>query len=473
MLCRVMIRRLAVVAVVGVAFTVSADLASACSCADVDERDRLEAGEKAIIGRVLEEREIDARRQRFAFRIRVERSIGFRLSGEIELQLLDFGACGTPMVGRRQGIFILRRAGGWRSYGCSIVAGSALARALRPYGRPLGSGRVALLAGGSFGDARVMALDARGRPLGYGFGQGETRSISVCPGGTRSVELVATRRSLSVAVRDLNTLAVTRSAALPVRAWTLDIGRSTPLRCDDADGTAHVVVGDYIQRKRFERTRIFQYDATGIRRVATLEGSTAALGAGTAYVGRFGEAIFAVDLATGAARRMTAVRGPQPMELSPDGARLAYYDSDRLHVLDVATGEKHSRKIHYGQAIEWLDSGRLLFRMSGTAVMYDTDLRRLRRYPFVRMYGEAHVEGRVYGTARYRLRALDLETGRKLGISSLTDRGITDLVGVPEQPMIEPGKRRPASVAARRGSSSSGSCSRMGMSGPGPGRTRG
>jgi hypothetical protein len=190
-------------------------------------------------------------------------------------------------------------------------------------------------------------------------------------------------------------------------------------------------------------------------------------------VGRFGEAIFAVDLATGATRRLTTVRGPQPISLSPDGTRLAYYDSDRLHMLDVATGAKRSRKIRYGQAIEWLDSERMLFRMSGTALMYDTDLRRLRRYPFVRMYGEAHVAGRVYGSARYGLRALDLETGRKLGVASLTDRGITDLVGVPEQPLIQPGKRRPASVAARRGSSSSGSCSRMGMSGPGPGRTRG
>ena len=77
------------------------------------------------------------------------------------------------------------------------------------------------------------------------------------------------------------------------------------------------------------------------------------------------------------------------------------------------------------------------------------------------------------GAARYRLRALDLETGRKLGIASLTDRGIIDLAGVAEQPLIEPGKRRPASLAARRGSSSSGRCSRMGMSGPGPGRRPG
>ena len=97
-------------------------------------------------------------------------------------------------MGRREGIFIRRRACGWRSYGCDIVRGAALARALRPYRLPIGSGRVALLAGGSFGDARVMALDTRGRVLGYGFGEGETRAISICPGATRSAELVELAR---------------------------------------------------------------------------------------------------------------------------------------------------------------------------------------------------------------------------------------------------------------------------------------
>jgi hypothetical protein len=255
-------------------------------------------------------------------------------------------------------------------------------------------------------------------------------------------------RSVRVAVRDLRTLDVVRSAVLPIRPRRFDSGRNHPLHCADADGTAHVAVGDYIRRTRFERMRIFRLDAAGLRRVTTLEGSTAALGSGTAYIGRYGEAIFAVDLGTGAARRLTAVRGPEPMAVSPDGARLAFYDSERLRVLDVATGQERSRRIGYGHAIEWIDPQRLLFRNAGAALAFDTELRRLRRYPFVRMYGQAHVSGRVYGSARYRLRALDLETGRKLGVASLTDRGIVDLAGVAEQPFIEPGRRRPKSPPA-------------------------
>ena len=217
MIYRVMVRGLAVVAVVGVALAVWADLAAACSCADVDERDRLEAGEKAIIGRVVAERAMNAERQRFAYRVRVERSVGVELSGEIELKLVDNGACGNPIVGRREGFFVRRRAGGWSSDGCSIVRASAMEQALRPYRRPTGPGRAALLAAGSFGNARLMALDTRGRVLGYGFGEGQTRSVSVCPGAGRSAELVVGPRAVSVAVRDLRTLDVIRSATLPVR----------------------------------------------------------------------------------------------------------------------------------------------------------------------------------------------------------------------------------------------------------------
>jgi hypothetical protein len=64
------------------------------------------------------------------------------------------------------------------------------------------------------------------------------------------------------------------------------------------------------------------------------------------------------------------------------------------------------------------------------------------------MLGQAHVAGRLYGTDRYRLRTLDLETGRKRTVASLTDRGIVDLVGVPERPLIEPGRRRPEGVTS-------------------------
>jgi hypothetical protein len=471
MMC-VMARGLAVVAVLGAALGVWAELAAACTCADRDERDRLESGEKAIIGRVLSERQLDPDLYDFSYRVRVERSFGVRLSGEIELGVA-FEQCGTLRVGARQGIFIRRRASGWVTDGCSIVAGSAMERALRPYRRPLGRGRLALLAGGHFGDSRVMALDARGRVIGYGQGRGEARDLSVCPGALRAAELFVDGRSLEVALRDLRSLRVVRSAVVAVGRRSIEPGRAW-VSCADGEGAAvHVAASDYIQRTRYERTRIWRADASGVHRVTTLEGSQAALTSTHAYVSRYGEAIVAVDLATGAARRVTGARGPDLLSVSPDGAHVAFYDSGRLRVVDTATGAARSRKSRYGWVIEWLDPQRLLFRIGGNALVYDTELHRLRRYPFVRMYGQAHVADRLYGTNRYRLRSLNLATGRKRTVAELTDRGIVDLVGVPERPPIEPGRHRPDAPTATTRSSSSVRCSRPPMSTRAPVRPTG
>jgi hypothetical protein len=143
-------------------------------------------------------------------------------------------------------------------------------------------------------------------------------------------------------------------------------------------------------------------------------------------------------------------RAPDLLSAIPDGARISLYDSGRLQVVEVASGQVRSRKVRYGGTIEWLDAQRLLFRTGGTALVYDTELRRMRRYPFVRMYGQAHVADRLYGTVRYRLRSLDLATGRKRSVAELTDRGIVDLIGVPERPLIEPGRHRPGGRLVRR-----------------------
>ena len=91
------------------AFAVWADVASACSCADRDERDRIESGEAAVVARVLSERPLDPEGYRKAYRVNVERSVGMEVSGETELRV-RFEQCGSPSVGRRQGFFVRRRA---------------------------------------------------------------------------------------------------------------------------------------------------------------------------------------------------------------------------------------------------------------------------------------------------------------------------------------------------------------------------
>src|SRR5918992_482945 len=199
-------RRLLLLALLTAATLIGAgaDRASACSCADSDPRDRVEAGEPALI---------------------------VRLGRRVTLRSSPFSSsCGVEWnQGRRIATFLYRARGRWMTGLCNVVAPHELERASRPYPLPLGRGQVALLAGGSFGDARLMALDRRGRVLGYGFGQGAVRRISVCPGARLAAELVDRgRRLASVVVRSLESLAVVSAAEVP--------RHMTELSCADATG---------------------------------------------------------------------------------------------------------------------------------------------------------------------------------------------------------------------------------------------
>jgi hypothetical protein len=240
----------------------------------------------------------------------------------------------------------------------------------------------------------------------------------------------------------------------------------------------HVTVADY-PRPRYDRVRVFRVNGPAAHMVATLRGSTTTVGPTTAYVGRFthGPAVLAVDLATGEVTRLTEAESPDMLALSPDAARLAFQDgNERIRVIDLATGRERSRPYRYASAIEWLGADRLLiraFRKDGT---YDAQLKPLRRYRYLRMLHQAHVGNRIFGTdGYYRLRSLNLDTGRRRGVARLTDRGVLDLVGVPGRPAIAPGTRRPASPARATSAATSSSewCSPRERSAPARGRRQG
>ena len=446
----------AVLTVLLFATAVWAEVAAGCSCADRDERDRLEAGEKALVGRVVAERRIPGGpRDRLAYRVRVERGIGVRLRREVEVTVA-FPDCGTPQVGERQAMFVRRAGSGWRTDGCSIVDPTELLRATQAYPRPRGSGRAALLAGGRFGTARVMALDARGRVIGYGDGRGEARRLSVCPGSRLAAELFADGRTVGVAVRDLKTLRVVRSARLPVDGTRLSPESSSTVNCADPQAASvHAGISDYVQRTRFDRVRIFRLDAGGLRLTATMRGSTMGFGADSAFVGRFGFGVVAVSLEDGETELVSSARAPQSLAVSPDGTRLAFYDRSGLRLVDLTGGgADRRRRIGYGDPITWLAPHRLLFRKAGEGRVYDRELRLVRRYRFFRARGQAQVGDTLYGTDRYRLRSLDLPSGRKRTVAQLPDRGVLDLAALPALPAIEPGRARPAAPVSASARSS-------------------
>ena len=174
---------LAVTLILVAATAAGVDQAGACSCAGLDPRDRLAEGEPAVVGEVVSRRAVEGRPfdSVYEYTVRVEADFNSALGPEVVITSgTSSGACGfTWEVGQRVGAFLYREAGAWSTNLCSLVEPAELERALDPYPRPRGHGRVALLAGGSFANARLMALDRAGRVLGYGFGGGDVTDISV------------------------------------------------------------------------------------------------------------------------------------------------------------------------------------------------------------------------------------------------------------------------------------------------------
>jgi hypothetical protein len=424
-----------------------ADLAAACSCSDVDSRDRLEGGEIGVLGKVLARTERYSANLRnldgtpvvsaYDYSIRVQRAVGARFRSRITVRVPeDQCSPGDFEVGERFAAFVRKRRHGWLTHGCSVVEPSEFERAIRPFPRARGTGRLALLAGGNFGGARVMALDARGRILGYGFGAGEVQQISVCPGAQRVAELVVGRRSASVAVRDLRSLRVLWTVKLPTRSAARYDGAAT-VRCSDASASVVYATAHEFKPSAFERTRILRIAATGAAEIATVDGYASRLGLQSAYLTN-SRRLYAVSLSDGKVRRLARLRYyAEPLEESPDGRWLAFHDGgDRLRLLELASGRERSARVKSGGPIAWLSPERFLFRNGGEGRVYDTNLKLVRRYPFYRLYHEAQVGGRLFGTAGFRLGFLDLGSGRRGTVAQLPDRGIVALEGVPDGPEV-------------------------------------
>lgn len=425
---------------------IAVERAEACSCADLDPRDRLEAGEAAVIGRVLS-RTPETTTPPFepsSYVVRVERALNARLGREVVVRG-DSSSCGFDWrTGQRVAAFLQRTREGWATNLCSLARPSELERALKPYPRPLGRGRVALLAGGSFGDARLLALDRRGRILGYGFGQGTVRRISICPGSRAAAELVDRGRSRSlVAVRSLATLQLLSTAEVP---------RSmTELSCADAAGTSVYAAGIlYSGRPVRGRASVFRVSGSGRTTLVRRPAEQLALGPGAAYAWSGGR-VLAISLADGSERTLLQMGLPELITPSPYGALVAIRGfDDRLRLVDLEGGAVASRRLGPAWVLSWLAPDRLLARVGGTAVIYDDELMRQRRYGFYRAVGQAYLDGALFGTDRYRLVRLELESGRKRTAAQLPDRGIADLVGVPDGPELQAPRRAPTSFAAGR-----------------------
>jgi hypothetical protein len=428
-----------------VAAAVGTPGAGACSCANLDPRDQLEKGRPALVGRVVSKTGLEDSRTRYV--VRVERALNVRLGREVAVVGWDDeGGCGFSWrVGQRVAAFLYRDRGAWTANLCTLARPAEIERALKPYPRPRGQGRLALLAGGSFGEARLMALDERGRVLGYGFGQGGVRAISVCPGSGAAAELVQRGRTTLVAVRSLTTLEVLRSTAVH--------GSISQIHCADAASATVYAVGlSYSGRPVKGRARVLRIDGAGVATVFTAPAEQIGLGPGAAYIWSDRQ-VEAISLADGSRRPLVQMGLPEHIAPSPDGRLVAIQGFDeRLRMIDLGGGAPVTIERDLVGVLAWIGPDRLLTRTGGRTFVYDTRLQLVRRYRFYRAYLQAPFGGGVFGTAYYRLVRLDLDSGRKDTVAILPDRGIADLAGVPDAPLVDLPRRAPAgfSGTARR-----------------------
>jgi hypothetical protein len=395
--------------VAAAALAVTAEPASACSCAIVDAREALGRFDGALIGTVIERK--DASQDGVTFVFRVEERFKGDLGATVDVRTpSNSAACGIEApLGTRMGLFLERESGRWVGTLCSQVEPARLREAARPLPAPDGNGPVALLVGGRFGAARLLALDARGRTLAYGAGAGTVSAVSPCPGGRRVVEVAQTGTGLVLATRALPTLRHVRRRQLTSPAGPVP----GAVRCANASGTEVIVFSAMPDAP--ETARLERLTATGRRVLWTGTALSASLTDRLAYVnaGPKATALLAVDLRTRAVTRLGRLPAfTGPLVPGAGGKRLAGIASDlrstspsRLVV--VTTGKRPAavRTAPLGPAgvtgdLFWLPGSRLaVFPHYDTvpARVYDARLRVVSRFGGWRAQRAALVGSDAFG----------------------------------------------------------------------------
>ena len=427
--------RLAILAATALAIAgfATTDRAGACSCAGTPPEERFEEVDAAVIGTVISD---DGK----AGRIRVEHDFKVDLGEEISVPTGGDGAnCGLDLEpGDRLGLFLTRDDdGGWTSSTCDTVDPDDLPGAAERLPRPLGEGTAALLAHGEFSAGRIALLDAEGRPLAYGAGEGTAAKVSVCPGSQHAVELVERRGGAWIALRRLRDAAVVRERRSPWR------GNPDAVSCADPDGrTVFAVIGD-----RRSEGRIVALEEGRPRTIHRGTFTHAELVPGYAVLSRRGGAGL-LDLRSGRLRRLRGVRGHgESWALSPDGTRLAgiapgFDRRDFAGAVMLIDLRRRTRAIvrpsresfALTNAVLWLDDHRLLVSGESRRLrLVDDALRPLRTFPSKLEPSELVVrDGRVYGIGGdHELHVAEGPDLTQRALGRLPADGLSSLVAVP------------------------------------------
>ena len=327
-------RRSAAVAVLAFLLVlVGAQAAHACSCFIGDPRDALHRSDGAFIGTFVGRTEVDDQTAIFSFD--VETAVKGTIGTTIDVRSNSNGAsCGLEVeIGQRIGLLLgIDADGAWISNLCSQIDPTVLLKAAEPLPEPDGVGPVRFVVGGNLGENRLMALDRKGRTLGYGTGDGYARDVDFCPGATRVLEAVTWGRRAQLVVRELPSLDVVRTITLAEtrRPWF------PHAECLSANG------GRLLAVERHE-AQYWLHEVTGTTDRIVWHGHVrdVVIQDGHAYV-IDGRQLFEVDPRSGRLEPLSPVPAHvQGIAISPDGTRIAGF----LFGRSEAAGQTPSRVV--------------------------------------------------------------------------------------------------------------------------------
>jgi hypothetical protein len=289
--------------------------AQACSCAIGDPRDALHRSDGAFVGVYVGRTEVDEQTAIYSFE--VETAVKGTIGTEIDVRSASNGAsCGLEIgIGQRIGLLMdVADDGAWTSALCSQMDPKVLLKAAEPLPEPDGVGPVRYVVGGNLGENRLMALDRKGRTLGYGEGDGYTQDVDVCAGAERVVEAAVVDRKAQIVVRELPSLDVVRTITLAEtrRPWI------PHAECLSANG------GRVLAFER-HKAQYWLHAITGASDTVVWHGHVrdVLVQDGRAFVVE-GRELSEVDVADGSRTHLSTLPAHvQGITLSPDGSMLA------------------------------------------------------------------------------------------------------------------------------------------------------
>ena len=397
--------------------------ASACTCVRSDPRDQLNESDAAFIGEFVSKRADPNDEFQSIYTFEVQEPIKGDLTQSIEVTSgSNEGSCGfTLEPGQRTALFLYGTPEHWTSGACSQVSPQEMREASEALPKPNGSGSPRLLVGGSFGKARVLSLDSRGRTLEYGYGGNrDVTHLSVCPGAERAVELTRTygdhAARINVALRDVSTSTELHEATTP-------FGRERGFRQMWPDALS-------CQSRTGQRVFVFATEGFGaypkgviaglqggeIRRMHSVKARSVVFGDGVAYMatGKYGRELVRIDLDNGSKKTLLRSKRPlQHLALSRDGTKLAIVRAGRcgdkgcngwrLIVMRLGSGRVAERVVpqvgDYGE-LTWWGRGRVVVTGVGrhqAVKAFDLELRPLGGFERWRMAGAVTFKGSLYG----------------------------------------------------------------------------